>query len=357
MQRLLFLDSLRGLAALSVVFFHYTSVYRSLYGHSFSEQYDFGFGLYGVELFFMISGFVIFFSLSKIKTGKDFLFNRAVRLYPAYWVSVLLTFSCVQFFGLEGLGTSFTDLLVNLTMFQKLVGVPDVDGVYWSLFSEWMFYLMMLVLFVTKKLDKMLWVGALWLGLNFINIHFFHFGSVSRLFNLYHGVFFYSGILFYLLKTDPERKRVVHLHLLAAFAVALSFFALKGWADMLVVASFYIVFYLSLSGKMEFMVNKPLLFLGSISYALYLIHQYLGFIVLNQIKPYFGDSLLIVVPPIIVSITLAYLITRYVEQPVVTVLKNLYKRTSAKPVVPEVKGVASGFAPSHTIEEAKVKEV
>lgn len=350
MQRLLFLDSLRGLAALAVVFFHYTAVYRSLYGHSFSESYDFGIGLYGVEFFFMISGFVIFMTLSRIKSASDFLFNRVVRLYPAYIACMLITFGCVQYFGLPGLETTFTDMLVNITMFQKAVGVPDVDGAYWSLFSEWMFYLLMVSLFLFKKLDKVLWVGAAWLVLNVINIHFLHLGYAARLLNLYHGVFFYSGILFYMLYTGAGRKSTVQLHLLASFGVALSFFAMENWAFMAVGVVLYSVFYLGISGRMSILVNKPLLFLGSISYALYLFHQYIGYIIINQTKAYFGDSILVIVPPLVISIVCAYLITQLIEQPTVQFLKKLYKGYTSRS---EVKGAESGFTPQQVPESSQ----
>lgn len=188
----------------------------------------------------------------------------------------------------------------------------------------------------------MLWVGAAWLILNVINIHFLHLGYAARLLNLYHGVFFYSGILFYMLYTGTGRKSTIQLHLAAAFAVALSLFALKGWADMVVVAVLYAVFYLSIGGYMNFLVNKPLLFLGSISYALYLFHQYIGFIIMNQTKAYFGDSILVIVPPLVISIVCAYLITQFIEQPAVKFLKDLYKNYTTKPVL---KGTESGFAP------------
>lgn len=348
MQRLLFLDSLRGLAALAVVYFHYTSVYRSLFGHKFSESYDFGIGLYGVEFFFIISGFVIFLTLSRISSSRDFLFNRVVRLYPAYIFCLLITFSCVQLFGLPGLETSFTDMLVNLTMFQTAVGVPDVDGAYWSLFSEWMFYLLMVTLFIFKKLDKILWVGSAWLLLNVINMHFMHLGYAARLLNLYHGVFFYSGILFYMLYTGTGRKNIIQLHLAVAFAVALSFFAMKDWSYMLVGAVIYGVFYLCISGRMNVLVNKPLLFLGSISYALYLFHQYIGYIIMNETKAYFGDSILVIVPPLVVSIGCAYLITQYIEQPTVRFLKKQYKSYTTRNLI---KGTESGFTPQQVPEK------
>lgn len=348
MKRLLFIDSLRGLAAFAVVIYHFTTVYRHLYGHSFSDEYDFNYGNYGVELFFMISGFVIFFSFTKIKNGREFLFNRIIRLYPAYWLCMLVTFFCVQYFGLPGLETTFTDLLVNFTMFQKLVGVPDVDGVYWSLFSEWMFYLMMLVLFMSKKLDKILYVGVAWVILNFINIHIYQINYANRLLNLYHGVFFYSGILFYLFNTDIKNRKLILAHLTFTILVALSLYVHKSWTEVGIVAGIYVIFYLCISGRLDFLVNKVFLFLGTISYPLYLFHQNIGYIIIDQTKEFFGSSMLVIVPPILISVFSAYLITRYVEQPVLRYMKNWYNRNTGKSFAGQEKVVPSAFAKQET---------
>ncbi|WP_187263979.1 acyltransferase family protein [Pontibacter beigongshangensis] len=339
------MDSLRGIAAFLVVLYHYTTTYRSLYGHNFSRQFDFAYGNYGVELFFMISGFVIFFSFKNITDGKDFLFKRITRLYPAYWFCAIVTFAAVQFFGLPGLETSFTDFLINLTMFQKLVGVPEVDGVYWTLFYEWMFYLMLLVIFVTRKLDKILYIGAVWMALNFVNMHLYEIPFASKLLNLYYGAFFYSGILFYLLKFKPEVRKHVQVQLAIVAAMALSFYIEKGLTDVLIIGGMYLVFFLSISGKLDFMSNRVFLFLGSISYPLYLFHQYIGYIIINNIKDYFGSSVLVIVPPIVFSIICAYLISVYVEQPVMQRMKNWYKaRAGNKPAQESKQVVTSAFA-------------
>ncbi|QCR23726.1 acyltransferase [Pontibacter sp. SGAir0037] len=350
MNRFLFLDSLRGFAALFVVLFHYTATYRDVFGHNFSPAFDINYGNYGVELFFMISGFVIFFSFRKITSSKEFLIKRAGRLYPAYWISVLATFLCVQLFGLPGFETSFSEMLVNLTMFQKLVGVPNVDWVYWTLFQEWMFYLMLLGIFMVKKLDKMLYIGIAWMALSFINVHVFEIKHFNAILNLYYGVFFYSGILFYLLKFEPEKKKTILACLALSLALALSIYAKKGLADMAIVAGIYAIFYLGISGKLDFLINKPFTFLGSISYSLYLFHQFIGYIILNYTKEYFGNSVFVIVPPILFSIACAYLITTYVEQPSMQLIKNWYGRKTAKPVVAgaEDKVPSSGFAKQET---------
>ena len=83
------LDALRGIAALMVVFFHFT-IGRA------EAKLGFKLGTTGVDLFFIISGFVIFMSLSKVKSSLDFVINRVSRLYPTYWVSVTFTFILIK---------------------------------------------------------------------------------------------------------------------------------------------------------------------------------------------------------------------------------------------------------------------
>ncbi|GAB3199679.1 peptidoglycan/LPS O-acetylase OafA/YrhL [Pontibacter aydingkolensis] len=344
MNRLLFLDSLRGLAALAVALFHYTSAYRSYFGHSFSESFDFDYGLYGVELFFMISGFVIFFSFDRIKSSKEFLFNRAIRLYPAYWFCLIITFFAVHSFGLNELETSIPEMLVNLTMFQKLFGVKDVDGVYWSLFAEWMFYLMMLVLFVTKSLNRILYIGILWVTLGLINQFLFSFGPAATILNLHYGLFFYAGILFFLYLKAPENRKVIQGHLLFTCLAAIAMYMPKGGVQVAVITSFFVLFYLGINGKLDFLTNKVLLLLGSISYTFYLFHQYIGYIIIDQTKEFFGSSLFIIVPPLVFSLAASYAITIYIEQPIVKFMKSWYKAKQGTPVVYGEKTIASGFA-------------
>lgn len=70
-KRLIELDALRGIAALFVVIYHYTIRYDSLYGHDlFLDTNHFQYYSQGVQLFFMISGFVIFFNIEPCKKAN-----------------------------------------------------------------------------------------------------------------------------------------------------------------------------------------------------------------------------------------------------------------------------------------------
>lgn len=83
------LDVLRGLAAAGVVLSHYSShCARYFAAGPFGVHLPTVYGFYAVELFFMISGFVIYFTLERSATWKDFAFSRLTRLYPAYWTAL-----------------------------------------------------------------------------------------------------------------------------------------------------------------------------------------------------------------------------------------------------------------------------
>ncbi len=96
------IDLLRFLAALSVVIYHYT--FRA-YGVGnlspipYLEMSRFTrYGYLGVELFFIISGYVILLSVQG-KTVRQFFISRVQRLYPAFWVACTLTFLVVRIWG------------------------------------------------------------------------------------------------------------------------------------------------------------------------------------------------------------------------------------------------------------------
>ncbi len=164
-KRILELDVLRGLAALAVVLFHYTTKYNELYGHDAALTLRCPNGIAGVFLFFIISGFVIFMTLERTKGTADFLVSRFSRLYPVFWASVVLTYVVVAVFGLPGAEVRPRDAALNLAMFHEWAGIPSVDGVYWTLAVELKFYLLMFAIFFAGLLRRAEAFVAVWLGL------------------------------------------------------------------------------------------------------------------------------------------------------------------------------------------------
>lgn len=87
------LDVFRGFAALAVVLYHYTTMYNKMC--NVSSSWELPYGWLGVPVFFILSGFVIYLTVDKSKSAIDFLKKRFIRLYPTYWLCLLITL-CIE---------------------------------------------------------------------------------------------------------------------------------------------------------------------------------------------------------------------------------------------------------------------
>ena len=147
-DRLYEIDLLRITAALAVVFYHYT--FSGYAGHLTSIAFPgvstvTRYGYLGVDMFFTVSGFVVLLSAWG-RRPHEFVISRIVRLYPAYWVAVTVT-AIVAITLSRGLfKVSPAQYVANLTMFNSLPNIANVDVVYWTLWAEIRFYLLVFVL-------------------------------------------------------------------------------------------------------------------------------------------------------------------------------------------------------------------
>lgn len=331
-SRLSELDAIRGIAILAVVLSHYTHLYDRYYGHDFNFISFKIFGLLGVELFFILSGFVIFFSIEGQKSAKTFLIKRFIRLYPTYWICVTITFTLVLYFGLDGLEVSWNDALINLTMFQQLFGASLVDRSYWTLIPELFFYLTVAGLLITGFIENIRILGPFWMLLAVIHTQLYHIRFVGLFLNLDYAWFFYSGILIYQLRKD-QKNLMLWVQLLFCIIMA-TLFSEADSATAIGTVGIFSIFVLFHFQKMGFLQIKLFIFLGKISYAWYLLHQNVGYIIINLLKPYISGQLIIIIPTVSTAI-MAYLVTNYFEKYVLTYLKNRL-----------VKGKVSRFSPA-----------
>ena len=159
-KRLAFIDTLRGVAVLCVLFQHaleqiiltgqtgdYQGMLHGLIG------YYFNFGRFGVVLFFFVSGFVVPYSFPNSPAPiRDFAISRFFRLYPSYWLAIILALLILPITEARDFPT--WQILVNLTMFQNLVGVPNMAVAHWTLAIELIFYIGCIFLFATGLLQR-----------------------------------------------------------------------------------------------------------------------------------------------------------------------------------------------------------
>ena len=292
------LDSLRGIAALLVVFFHFT-LGRSEYNTFFKL------GTTGVDLFFIISGFVIFMSLQKTSKGLDFVINRVSRLYPTYWAAVSFTFLILLlaaiYKGQPNLSELGLKFIGNLTMFQFYLGIPNLDGPYWTLKIEMLFYISILILFSLKWLRFLNGIGVFLCLTTVLVTQYFYdqkiVGVVLWFIPLFQFIpLFFAGTIFYKISTDKNQLIYKYFLVILCLLCQILLFPYVGeskryisWTEynvMLVV--YFVLFALFVNNGLKFIVNKTTLFFGKISYALYLLHQCIS---LNFIIPFFYDKL------------------------------------------------------------------
>ena len=145
------LDAMRGIAAFLVVLFHYSGL--TGFNLPFLK-----YGVTGVDLFFLISGYVIFLTLEKTATIRDFIVSRISRIYPSYLVMIPITVITMHLLSKAPL-PSFKVILGNICMMQPVFLVTYIDDVYWTLTVEIQFYIFMLLIYRFNKLDKIEWIG------------------------------------------------------------------------------------------------------------------------------------------------------------------------------------------------------
>ncbi len=153
------IDALRGISALLVAWQHTSERFVQLPGVAdkgtllFDLANRIDFGRVGIICFFLISGFVIPFSLQSHTDGaiKRFAIRRFFRLYPVYWLSILVVVGIGYIWG-DHIGV--IEVAANTTMMQRLFGEPHLIGLYWTLQVELVFYILCAVIFYYGHLDK-----------------------------------------------------------------------------------------------------------------------------------------------------------------------------------------------------------
>jgi peptidoglycan/LPS O-acetylase OafA/YrhL len=341
-SRILDLDSLRGIAAISVVLAHITLSIPV-------KENIFRLGVSGVDLFFLISGFVIFMTIEKTKTAYDFIIARVGRLYPAYWVGLIYTYFLYRLWCfLTGLTVRFnlSDFFANLTMFQRYLFCPNIVAPSWTLLIEMQFYILVVLVFLFKGLRNI--IPLIVLGLISVILYcFFIIPTYPILFKgidlylplLNHLPLFFSGILFYKLR---ERKNVFLLIALIAICFVLQIFLFKYVGTngefmsvveyLYLVLLYHILFALLILDRLSFINNRVTQFLGKISYSIYLVHLYPSGLLIafftNSKNFHFNLWVVIffiVLPYIIIT---SYILNKYIEVPgVLFFKKHFHKRT------------------------------
>ena len=328
-SRIGILDGFRAVAILAVMLYHYFSRWttphnpKSLYPYG-SEYNYFNYGYLGVHFFFMISGFVIFFTLDNTNYFSSFWKKRLIRLVPSMVIASLLTFTVFILFDdamlfpsshvAKNFLPSFTFIIPKLfnQFTHPAVKFDFINGSYWSLWTEIQFYFFSSILFYMNKekfLRNFVLSSIVLILLNYLFANIF-FGSnklhvnmpsgsaaayhlwIFEIFNLVNYLpFFCMGVLFYLLfknrqqniKTSQGIKFAMVSFILLAFFSGVKLEVRFIYLAM-VVLFFCFIYY---PEKFLFFENKLLTTIGVSSYFLYLIHENIGVFAINKLGHYF----------------------------------------------------------------------
>lgn len=286
-RRLDGLDALRGIAALAVVLFHYANRGPHLYPELGQANPVARYGQYGVHLFFVISGFVIFMTLER-STPRRFLITRFIRLYPIYWFCVLITAGVVVLAGLPGRETSAGVTAVNMTMLQGFLRVPAVDGAYWTLAAELSFYAQVGILYFTGALRGRLLLPVLYLWvavMTAITVVGSRLAGPWRVLDAFPGIvwmpIFIAGIAISRAWSGDRRPAVMALPMVCAAVAAATQGIEVGVVSLVAVALVAITLFIQEATRWR--IPRLLSFLGIVSYPLYLIHQNVGYVLLRAL--------------------------------------------------------------------------
>jgi peptidoglycan/LPS O-acetylase OafA/YrhL len=315
-DKIVSIQYLRGLAALGVVFCHYGSNLSPI----------FNFGQTGVFVFFLISGFIIVYSLIQANYKPSqfftFLLKRSIRIDPSYYVVILLTIclfkilSYVPAFNGSAISLIPGQLIAHVLYIVPFTKYPFYIHIFWTLCVEFQFYLLIGILYFLSN-------NALYKTTFLI---LFSLCSLIPFSNSYYLVFNYAaifslGISLVMLYQNRSLQNI----LLPVFLLILVAFKFGSLIFILLLISSLAIFYFTL-------IIKPLAFLGDISYSLYLIHPLTFIVFTGTAKRLHIDlnhyKLLWLIVEVSIASLSAYIFYLLIEKPSLRLSKHIfYKKT------------------------------
>ncbi|RYG20803.1 MAG: acyltransferase [Caulobacteraceae bacterium] len=295
-KKLDWLDYTRFVAAVAVMLFHYLA--NGPRNGKTGETADFGwagavaeYGYLGVDVFFIVSGFVILFSAIG-RRADEFAVSRAVRLWATFAVCMTLTALAKNLWGLPGDHVGLLRYLANLSMVPEWLGQRPVDGIYWSLAVELVFYGAVFIILALGQMHRVRGILAAWVALLLLVRIAQGLWSLPPppLFGHYFDLFAAGCTLALIRRTgwDPLLATLLIVSSgLAAHGAFLRAAIHAGEGRPIVPLVAAAIVLVTLLPFLLFMKRGPSLpaarDAGRITYPLYLLHAHIGYIVLRQL--------------------------------------------------------------------------
>lgn len=306
-------SNLRGFAAMSVFLFHLVCVSNGYISDKLLYLF-FSYGKYGVQFFFVISGFVITYSMLKgnytYRNFFTFLKKRLIRIEPPYLVIVLLTviFLIVRnksgaANGDEGM-PGIIQVLLHIGYLIPFSAYGWLSIVFWTLAIEFQFYLLFSVLFQLYTGNK--W--GRWLLQAMLLVLFFNSGDEAFFFHWSPVFLLGINLALFKMKLVDMKELAITILLLAA-----CIFFKTGWEVLVFSLVPFTLIYLEPRIK-----SRVWDFFGRISYSLYLCHTLVAFAIINigfRYTHHFYQKVFFVSLAFGVTVLCSYLLYYFVEKP------------------------------------------
>lgn len=332
-NRIPHLDALRGIAILLVIFFHTYARWPEImpYGSRYENFPVFTYGWLGVNLFFLISGFVILMTLEKCGTFQSFLKRRWLRLFPSMLIVSIVILFTARFLSERPMGIPrIQDFIPGVTfihpfLLEKFSGIriESLEGAFWSLYVEFSFYIIFgLLFFIFKKWSLWIFSAFSIAAYIFFLIALYNFPDQTSA-HVWNDVFcfqyypwFAAGAFAFKFYTQRGKSSLAGMTVMSLFSFAT---ILQREDNMLSLsaAAILAVFFVPIFSRTvrNALAAETLIFIGFISYPLYLIHENMLVSLTAKAGKYIGSIPGFLLPgiPILFLFFIAYIIAKHAE--------------------------------------------
>lgn len=283
------LQYLRAFAALWVLLTHVLQTLHMRPGGIFFA------GQWGVDIFFLLSGFIIYLTTKDHSSWKAFAIKRVFRIYPAYWLCLIVYVAYSVIYN--GGGYEASTIIQNILMIPYSGPITYKSlavGQAWSTCYEMYFYFLLAILLLCNMSKKRLLPIILILFVAFFILTRVHpskgfLGYLYSLMGMPYVLFFCEGIL---IARFQEKIREVKIkkNILAIFSIlsllAYCFVLCRTYyliASLIISPLFFIIVYKANEALPEKgIINTVMVRLGDISFSIYLVHLVVILFLFNQ---------------------------------------------------------------------------
>lgn len=335
------LDYARLISAIAVLCFHY--FYNGIRNGKVSSLEAFPdivtgiamFGVIGVPLFFMISGFAILSSASNTNS-TGFAVARFLRLWPTFFVCMSITALVLVVWPSPLMPITLQQYILNISMMPSRIisGTPFVDGVYWTLTCEIFFYVGVFIILVAGQIHRAQIALEIWIAWQITALLFPDAGLPL----IGYDGFFAGGCAFYILqKSAPTIRAAISVFVCFIIAAAQLWSYKYPGAVWMTAFAFGLFAVMTLTPFRDAKLPHAAV-LGALTYPIYLLHAHIGYTLLSE----FGlksHPWLSVFSVALIVLFIAVLIEYSIERPVKKFRRSMSQPRSYSEISPSTQPI------------------